>query len=40
MEGLFQLFGVNGGISRNWATAHFLSFVVGLRTHGTGREVI
>ena len=40
MGGLFQLFGEGGGISRNWATVHFLTFVVGIRTHGTGRDVM
>ena len=32
MGGVFQLFGERVGISRNWATAHFLIFMVGLGT--------
>ena len=32
MEGVFQLFQEGAGISRNWATAHFLILMVGLGT--------
>ena len=30
MGGVFQLFGEGAGISRNWATPHFLILMVGL----------
>ena len=32
MGGVFQLFLEGAGISRNWATAHFLILMVGLKT--------
>ena len=32
MGGVFQVFQEGEGISRNWATAHFLILVVGLGT--------
>ena len=32
MRGIFQLFQEGAGISRNWATAHFLILTVGLGT--------
>ena len=32
MGGVFQLFWGGAGISRNWATAHFLILLVGLGT--------
>ena len=32
MGGVFQLFWEGAGISRNWATAHFLTLMVGLGT--------
>ena len=32
MGGVFQLFQDGVGISRNWATAHFLILLVGLET--------
>ena len=32
MGGVFQLFREGVGISRNWATAHFLILMVGLGT--------